>query len=87
MSEKPLHRPLSHFIQIREESEFRAIIKYFYLEEWTTEKIKLDLAEGHEGSASTLKTLYLGTYELKRGRDALKPKRAPDAQLGPLRRM
>ena len=55
-----------------EQSEFRAVIKYFYLKKWTAAQIKAELDDVHGNSAPALKTIYFWMNDFKRGRTSTK---------------
>ena len=66
-----------------EKEEFRAVIKHFYFKKWMAAKIKAELNEIHEDTASTLKTVYFWINEFKCGRtsatDEARPGRLVEA--------
>lgn len=51
-----------------EKNGFRAVVKHFYLKNWTAAQIKAELDEVHGESAPALMTVYLWINEFKRGR-------------------
>ena len=54
-----------------EREEFPAVIKYFYLKEWTAAQIKAELDAVHGKSAPSLHTVYSWINKFKRGRTTI----------------